>query len=212
MRKLLVLACSLALTVVIAGCGSSGGSEGAKDTTTTAKAGSTSTTADDDTSTTDGGGGVEPTDVTAAEYEEAFVTGLTSGEDDGTDLVLPKDAAECVAPKVVDIITVKTLNEAGLTAEEAASSGFEPGSLGLDESQGEAIVATFGECDFDIYAQLAKGLTAGLSDDVQQCAAENIDHDLADATLAKTFSTGENDAEFQALLADLQKTCELPAN
>src|SRR4051794_11152616 len=108
MRKLLVLACSLALTLVIAGCGSSGGSEGAKDTTTT-KAGSTTTTAGGSTSTTQGGGDVTPTHVTAEQYEAAFVKGMTSGTADGGELVLPKAAAECVAPKRVAIITVKAL-------------------------------------------------------------------------------------------------------
>jgi hypothetical protein len=217
MRKLLVLACALALALVVAGCGSSGGSEGAKDTTTT-KATSTSATADPDTSTTEGtattddGGDVTPTDVTAAQYEAAFVKGLTSGSADSGDLVLPKAAAECVAPKRVEIITVKTLNDAGITEEDASDSGFETGDLGLDASQGEAIVAAFGACDFDIYAELATALTAGLGDDVATCTAEHIDHDLADAMLVKTFSTGENDAEFEALLTDLRKHCDLPAN
>ncbi|HWJ98667.1 MAG TPA: hypothetical protein VNQ33_10940 [Acidimicrobiales bacterium] len=211
MRKLLVLTCAITLALVVAGCGSSGGSDGAEGTTTT-KGDATTTTAADDTSTTAGDGDVAPTDVTAEQYAAAFAAGLTSGDADGTDLVLPKDAAECVAPKFVDIVTVETLNQAGITAEDASESGFEPGGLGLDASQGAAIVAAFGECHFDIYAELAKGLTAGLGEDVQQCTAANIDHDLADAMLAKTFSTGENDAEFEALLADLQKTCDLPAN
>ncbi|MGN6695349.1 MAG: hypothetical protein ACTHN0_14330 [Aquihabitans sp.] len=210
MRKPLALACALLLAVLAAGCGSSGGSEGRKDTTTTA-AKATTTTSDDDTSTTEGGGDVTPTNVTADQYVAAFVKGLTTGESDGSDLVLPKAAAECVAPKVVDIITVKTLNEGGVTTDDVSDS-FEPGSLGLDQSQGAAITAAFGDCDFDIYAELASALTAGLGDDVQQCTAKNIDHDLADAMLAKTFSTGENDAEFEALLADLQKTCNLPSN
>lgn len=212
MRKPLVLACALTLALVVAGCGSSGGSDADDSTTTTKAKAATTTTADGETTTTEGDGDVTPTDVTAEQYEAAFVTSLTTGEEDGTDLVLPQAAAECVAPKFVDIITVETLNEAGVTEEDASESGFEPGELGLEESQGAEIVAAFGTCDFDIYAELAKGLSAGLGADVETCVAENLDPDLADAMLAKTFSTGENDAEFEALLADLQTKCDLPAN
>ena len=76
----------------------------------------------------------------------------------------------------------------------------------------EQAVATGAYTLMDIYAELAVGLTAGLGDELRQCTEENLDHDLADAMLAKTFSSGENDAEFEALLADLQEHCDLPAN
>lgn len=207
MRKLLVLSCALVLALVAAGCGTSGGSEGGDDTTTT-KAESTTTEADGTTTTEDGGSGGG--DVTREEYEAAFVTSLTSGDTADGDLVLPDEAAACVAPKFVSAFTVEGLYEAGITVEDASDSGFDPSDVGIDEQQAREIVDAFSACDFDIYTELANALTQGLGSDVQDCAAENIDVDLADDLLVASFSSGESDAEFEALLADLQKSCDLP--
>ena len=209
MWKPLALLCAVALALVAAGCGSSSGSEGSDDRPTTTEAEATTTTAADGGST-DGGGDVEPTNVSADAYAEAFATGLSSGKADDGDLVLPADAAECVAPKFVDAMTVELLNQAGITAEDAADPSFDPSTVGLDEDQAAELVAGFGACDFDIYAELAASITMGLGEDVQQCAAENIDHDLADALLVTSFSSGQSDAEFEAFLADLGESCDLP--
>ena len=208
MRKLLALTCALLLALAAAGCGSSGGSEGADSTTTEAKA----TTTGDDTSTTSKGGDPEPSVVTADEYEAAFATSLTSGKREEGNLVMPDDAAACVAPKFVEIFTVEGLNEAGITAEDASDPSFDPSDVGIDEDQAAEVVAAFGDCDFDIYAELAASLTVGLGSDVQECAAQNVDHDLADALMIKSFSSGDSNTEFEAFLADLSKDCDLPAN
>ncbi len=206
MRKLLVIVSVLTLALVAASCGSSG-SDGAEKTTTTK-----ADPAPDDGATTTTGGRVEPTRVTADEYVAAFTKGMTAGSKDGGNLVLSKEQAACVAPKFVDLATVKAMNEAGITAEDAADPGFDPSNVGLDEDQGQALVDAYGECDFDIYGELATALTTGLSKDIATCTSKNLDHDLADALLVKTFSSGKADAEFEALLADLQATCDLPAN
>ena len=214
MRKLAALLCVAAFALAAAGCGSSSGSEGSGDDPTTTKAGSTTTEADATTSTDDDGGDggdVEATDVTEDEYVTAFATGLSSGSVDDGELVLESGQAECVAPKVVELATVEALNEAGITAEDAADPGFDPSAIGLDEEQAQALIDVYGECDFDIYGALAEALTMGLDDAVVQCTAENIDTDLANAMLVKTFSTGDADPEFEALLTDLQATCDLPA-
>ncbi len=207
MRKLLALTCALVLALVAAGCGTSSGSEGA-DTTTTTKAEATTTVADDTTTTDDGGdsGG----EVTRDEYEAAFVTSLSSGDESNGDLVLPDDAAECVAPKFVTAFTVNALNEAGITVEDASDPGFDPSDVGISEEQALQLIDAFSACDFDIYTALATALTEGLGSDVQECAAQNIDLDLADDLLAKSFSSGDSDAEFEALLTDLQEHCDLP--
>jgi hypothetical protein len=209
MRKLLALTIVALLALAAAGCGSSDGSEPSGDGATTTEPTST-TAADDDTSTTAADGDVEATDVTAEEYEAAFVTSLTTGDRDGGDLVLPDDAAECVAPRFVEAFTVEQLNEAGVSEEDASDPGFDPSTVGIDEEQAQAMVDAFGPCDFDIYAELAASLTAGLGSDVEACAEENLDEDLADALLVTSFSTGQSDDEFEALLADLQESCDLP--
>jgi hypothetical protein len=208
MRKLLALTLVALLALVGAGCGSSGGSEPAADGPTTTEA--TTTTADDDTTTTADGGDAAATDVTADEYAAAFVTSLTTGDRDGGDLVLPADAAKCVAPRFVEAITVDQLNEAGITEEDASDPSFDPSTIGIDEEQAQTMVDAFGACDFDIYAELAASLTSGLGSDVEACVEENLDEDLADALLVKSFSTGQSDDEFEALLTDLQASCDLP--
>ncbi len=200
MRKLTVLICTLAVALVAAGCGSSGGSDSSGDDSTT-----TTTEADG------GDSGDEEVQVTAEEYAAAFVTSLTSGTKDDGDLVLPDDAADCVAPKFVDAMTVELLNENGITVEDVSDSSFDPSEVGIDEEQAQAVVAAFADCDFDIYAELAASLTMGMAEEVQACTAENLDRDLADALLVKSFSTGQSDAEFEALLADLE-SCGLPGN
>jgi hypothetical protein len=200
MRKLLTLTTVVLLALVTAGCGSSGGSEPAGDeVTTTASA-----------DTTEGGGDAQATDVTADEYEAAFVTSLTSGDRKDGDLVLPDAAAECVASRFVEIFTVGDLNEAGVTEEDASDPGFEPSSVGIDEDRAQELVDAFGTCDFDIYAELATSLTAGLGSDVEACVEENLDEDLADALLVASFSSGKSDVELGAFLADLEPSCDLP--
>ena len=208
MRKATALVCVVLLAVAAAGC-SSDSSDGADETTTTVDS---KIEVDSKITTTTRSGDVEPTKVTAKEYTAALITGMTTGKAEQGDLVLTQDAADCVAPKFVEIMTVKRMNEAGLTAEDLTDPGFDATGLGLDEDEGAELVAAFGDCDFDIYGELASALTQGLPEEQQQCAAENIDHDQADAMLAKTFSTGSNDAEFEALINSLTEACDLPAN
>lgn len=203
MRKLLVLVCALTLAGTVAGCSSSGGSDGADadPTTTTSEAKATTTTA------AKGGGDVE---ITPAEYITAFVTNLSSGSKDDGNLVLTEEQATCVAPKFVDAITAETLNEHDITTDDVADPGFDGSGLGLTEAQGEQLVDAFGACDVDIVALFAESLTMGMTTDQQACAAENVDPDLTRALLVKTFSTGESDAEFEAVIGDLTAACDLP--
>lgn len=208
MRKLIALLCALTLALVAAGCGSSGGSDDAS-STTEAKA-TTTTEADDDGGTTEPADG--PVDVDEATYVAAFTTGLSTGDSTGGDLVLTKETAACVAPKWVAAMTVEQLNEAGITEKDAADAGFNPADVDLDESQAEELVDAFDACDFDIFGELGRSLTLGLGEEQEQCAAENLDPELGRALLVKTFSTGQSDTEFEALLADLEKSCDLPAN
>lgn len=214
MRKLVTLFLVAVLALAAAGCGSSGSSDGGKDDPTTTKAEGTTTTAPDggDEADDEDEPAPPPTKVTEAAYIAAFTKGMSTGDEKNGQLVLPAAAAKCVAPKFVAAATVKLLNRAGVTVEDAENPSFDVAQVGLDEDQAQALLDAYAACDFDIYGALASALTAGLGDDVASCTAENIDHDLADAMLVKTFSSGESDAEFEALLTDLQSTCDLPAN
>lgn len=215
MRKTLLLVCAALLAFAAVGCGTSGGSD-ADDTTTTTKADAATTTtkADDDTTTTeaDDDDDVDPTDVTGDEYIAAFVSGLTSGSREDGNLVLPQEAAECVAPLWLDAFTLEDLQAAGITVEDASDAGFDPADVGIDEQQALEVIDAFSSCDFDIYTELAMSLTVGLGSDVQECAAQNIDVTLADDLMVKAFSGGESDAEFDALLTQLQENCDIPDN
>lgn len=200
MRKLLALSCAVAL-LFVAGCGSSGGDDADKGSTTTTTAGGGSTTAPS----------AEVAAITAEDYAAAFATGLTKG-DPAADLVLKADEADCVAPKWVDAIGVDTLHTQGVTVEQASSTTFDTTGFGLGDAEGQQMLDAFDACDVDIYTLMTDSLTAGLTADQQSCVAKEIDHDLADAVLVKALSSQNSDTEFQALIDQLTKACDLPAN
>ncbi|MCU1369752.1 MAG: hypothetical protein JWO77_946 [Ilumatobacteraceae bacterium] len=224
MRKLIAVSCALTFALVAAGCGSSGGSDGSGSTTTTTKASATTTTtnttkgsatttttdASETTTTVAGDDGGDPGDADG--YAASLVTSLTSGSKENGDLVITEEQAECVAPKIVELVTVEGFTEADISVDDAAASGFDPEDLGLDEGQGQELFDAFGACDVDLVAQFAESITIGLDDEQAACAAENVDAGLVEALLVKSFSTGESDAEFDAVLADLETTCQLPTN
>lgn len=201
MNKLLAIACALALGLVAVGCGSSGGSDGGDDTTTTEAA---------RTTTTAGSDGPSGTAPTAEEYTAAFVENLSNGTKEDGDLVLTEEQATCVAPRFVDAITVEVLQEQEVTVDDVAKPGFDGSGLGLSEEQGEQLVDAFEPCDVDIVALFAESLTMGLTAEQQDCAKENVDPDLTRALLVKTFSSGQSDQEFEAVLSALDEACDLP--
>jgi len=201
MRKLLVIVSVLTLAVVGAGCGSSGGSDSAGDDATTTTGAKTTTTE----GTTE-----DPGDVTADGYTSAFIINLSGGSKEDGNLVISEEEATCVAPRFVDAITVKTLQDNDVTTADIEDPGFDGSALGLSEEQGEQLVDAFGACDVDITALFAESFTAGMTAEQQSCVAENVDADLTKALLVKTFSTGESDAEFEAVIADLTEKCDLP--
>ncbi|WP_421121121.1 hypothetical protein ACE2AJ_07585 [Aquihabitans daechungensis] len=201
MRRLLVIASVLTLAVVGAGCGSSGGSDpGGDATTTTAEVGTTTTEASGE----DAGG------ATAEEYTAAYVVNLSSGKKDEGNLVLTEEEAACVAPRFVDVITAEALREGEVTPADVEDPSFEPSDVGLSVDQGTQLVDAFGACDVDIIALFVESFTLGMTPEQQACAAENVDPDLTKALLVKSLSTEEADAEFEAVLDDLDADCNLP--
>jgi hypothetical protein len=206
MPKLVSVLCAVLLAVAVAGCGSAG-SEGSP-TTTTAKG--TTTTADPaGTGSGDGEPSAEVSGITAEEYTAAFVSNLSSGEDDGTDLVVTEEQAECIAPKWVAVITVEKLHESGATVDALSDPGFDRTELQLDEDQGAELVAAFDPCGVDLAEKFAAALTQGLTEEQQACAVENIDRDDALDYLGKSFGGGQPDLTpiQDARIAD----CDLPA-
>lgn len=176
--------------------------------------GSCSTTGSDDASVP------ERTATTAApeaggsvaDYTEAIVANLSEGSVAEGHFVLAVEPAACVAPTFIEVITVERLQEAGIDPEEVADPYWDGTDLGLTPDDGQAIVDALHACDVDTAAFMAEALADGLTADQSACVADAIDPDLADAVLVKTFSTGEADAEGEALVADLRRSCDLPEN
>lgn len=197
MRKILASLAVLTLVVGLASCSSSD-DEGAGDETTTTTEAATTTEAE------------EPADAGDPQaFVDAYTTGLSSGSVDAGALVLTEEQAACVGEAWVDQIGVDRFEEAGVTPEDVADPLFDSTRLGLPEEEGAEIVAAFEGCDVDIAAELAESITLGMGEEQISCTAENIDPELVDALLVKSFTTGENDAEFEALLASLD-ACDLP--
>ena len=211
MRKLLSLFCVLALGLVAVACGSSSsdGSSGSKDTTTTTSAGAkTTTTKAGTTDTAD----KDVSALTEKDYADAFVVGLTTGNKDKGDLVLPKSDAQCVGPKFVSAITVDILKAKGVTLAAVKDPTFSESDLGLSAQQGQAMVDSFASCGVDIFALFAEAITGGLTADQQSCAREQMDKSLANALLVKSFTSTNSQKEFTAVTDDLTAKCKLPAN
>lgn len=201
MRKLIALSCALLLALVAVGCGSSGGSEEGGETTTT-EAAATTTEAD--------GGG----EADEAAYLEAIRTSLTTGSEEGGDLVIADGEGECVAPVWLDIITVEAFTSAGADPEDVSDPDFDFQELELDQEQAQGVIDAFEPCGVDIYAKLAESLTESLTEEQRTCAMEEIDTDLGNALLLTAFSTsaGTGEAEFGALIDQLTEACDLPAS
>jgi sirohydrochlorin ferrochelatase len=204
MRPRLAPIAALALAaVLLASCGSEGSDAEREETTTTV--------AEESSETTEAGDAEAPaTDVTEEEYVAALTENLSSGSEESGQLVLDEGAAECIAPRWVEAMTVELLQERGVTTEALSDPSFDGESLGMELAQGEAMVAAFGACDVDVVALFAAALTQGLEPAQQACVAENADPALVEALLATSFSTGDSDAEFEAVLAQLESVCELP--
>lgn len=212
MRKLLALSCALLLALVAVGCGSSGGSEeGGGDTTTTE---ASATTTEAEVTTTEADGDDEPAEGDEADYLAAIQTSLTSGSEEGGDLVLADGEGECVAPVWLDIITVDALIAAGASPEDVEDPDFDFQELELDEEQAQGVIDAFEPCGVDIYAKLGQSLTESLSEEQQTCAMDEIDTELGNALLLTAFSTtaGTGEAEFGALIDQLTEACDLPAS
>ncbi len=203
MRKLPAALIALVLVGALAGCG------GSSDEATT----TTTSTVEEETTTTGPAATTEakdPSELTRDDYVAAVVSNLSTGSADDLQLVIAPDQAACIAPKWVDAITVDLLRENEVTAEELSDPGFSGSDLGMDLSQGEAMVDAFGECDVDIVELFATAFAGGLGEETQACVAENADPALIRALLAKTYSTGQSDAEFVAVLDQLEPLCDLP--
>jgi len=206
MKKLLVIVSALTLALIAVGCGSSGGSDGSASTTeaersTTTKAEGSSTTKADS-----GGSGT----ASADDYAEAFVANLSTGKKEDGNLVISEEQATCVAPKVVDAVTVEALQSGDAGTGDIADPGFDWSDLGMTEAQAQDAIDAFGACDVDLTALFAESLTIGLTAEQQSCVKDNVDGDQVERLLVANFSSGESEKEFEAVIKTLTDACDLP--
>ncbi len=153
-------------------------------------------------------------DATAEDYATAFVINLSSGKKDEGNLVLSEDEATCVAPRLVDAIGVQTFQDTDVTPDDIEQPRLRRAPCSTSaRSVGEEIVrGRSAACNVDIVALFAESLTAGLTAEQQSCVAENVDAKQVEALLVKTFSTGESDTEFEAVIEDLTQKCDCRAD
>lgn len=206
MKKLLVIVSALTLALIAVGCGSSGGSDGSASTTeaersTTTKAEGSSTTKADS-----GGSGT----ASADDYAEAFVANLSTGKKEDGNLVISEEQATCVAPKVVDAVTVEALQSGDAGTGDIADPGFDWSDLGMTEAQAQEAIDAFAACDVDLTALFAESLTIGLTAEQQSCVKDNVDGDQVERLLVANFSSGESEKEFEAVIKTLTDACDLP--
>ena len=125
-----------------------------------------------------GGGGNSYAEAAAASFR------------DDPDFPFDDDSAECFAGRLVDVIGVDRLENAGVTPEDFADEEFDLADAGLDLGDEEAseLASAFPECDIAIADLIVIGIEedgAEVPDDLRACLEENID----DEAFADVFGT-----------------------
>lgn len=151
-----------------------------------------------------------PSELTAEEYGAAFVESLAEAPADGP-LVVSREQAECLGPKYVEAITVETLQANDVTLEEAADPAFDVSELGLDDSQGEAMIDAFAPCGVDVLEKTALFLRP-LTDEQLQCVVDNLDPEDTTDLWVQAFVATLAEGQFDDLVQPAKEACDLPAS
>lgn len=218
MRKPAALLIAVLMLFAVAACGSSDDSSSATSTTAKSSVAVTTSSKDDTGSSTTGPEtSASETDSTAdtsvpkrgSGSEEAYTKALAKslaavGEGN---LAVPVKGAECVAPKWIDAIGVDTLEKKGVNPSDLAE-GFAFTDLDLSKAQATTMVKAFGDCRVDIYSQLLKTFSIGLSGTQSACLRTELTRDKAMKFLVGLLAGG-NDDEFVAQGGALDKKCKL---
>jgi len=188
----LLLALTLGLTMGLAAC-CEGGDDDAK-VGTTDQSDDSSTT--DDDSTTDGdkkdpsvGGDDDKKGPSVGGDEQAYVDALIAEFKADPDDTMPLDDAqvECMAKGFIDVLGVDRLEAAGITPENFDDDeAFD--AVPLDEADGKALFAIYGDCDIDIRETMIASMAA--DDDVtpeQQACFESV---LTDEYIERLIVSG----------------------
>lgn len=145
-------------------------------------------------SSDDGGEGAS-TEVSdeAKPYAEALATALTA--EDGSDLILDQDQADCVGAKWVNVVTPERLEEHGFDPVTLADpdSASELNTVGLDEDEAGTMVDGFGECGVDLRALILDGLVEDedLTDEREACFEDVVTEDAVKEFVVTSLSASD---------------------
>jgi hypothetical protein len=187
--------------LVLAACSSEyeGGDLGGGDTTE-----ATST----DAGTVDGDG--TDADAEADVYVEAVAATIT---DDGGELALDEEAADCLATVLVGLVGAEALIEAGITPEELADAeSFADVDVELPDEATARLSDGFATCDITdhlvdaIVEQFTSDLGADLAPESGACLAEAVDRTALLDAIAAAYIDG-SDEESDALFYDMVSVC-----
>jgi len=149
----------------------------------------------------DAGGG----DVSAEAQPYVDAIGAQFRTGDESELQLSQEQADCVAPRWVDAIGVDTFEAEGVTPEEITDeSEDELPTLGLDESQGNALYDAFEDCDVDVPALLLDSIVAGgdIDDATRDCLQDALDGDLVRSLMVAVVTQGDDALSEDEALAE----------
>ncbi len=198
-RLLPALAVAAACAALVVGCSSDPEPTAKKDkaTTTTVASGDTTTTTRPPIDPESIEGGTQA-------YVDALVpmiegsTGLSEAD--------AAKAADCLAPRWVEIIGVEGFAAAGVAPDDFGDLDGGLERLGLDRATAEQMADAFDECDIDLRASAVAQFTAdpAMTDEVKACIAEKVTLDAVKegliANLAGEPSDAAQFAEAQACL------------
>lgn len=191
---LALAALAIAGALLVSGCSSDAGSDGAK-ASGKPKGSTTTTRAPIDPSEVDGG---KAAYTKALAPVVATATGLPEAE--------ATAAGKCLAPKWVAIIGVDGFAAAGFQPDDLSEMGAKLGDLRVDESQAKKMAKGFDQCDVDLKAVAVAQLTAGpnLPPSMKTClekaiTKESVETGFIDNLLGKEAG-GEVYAEAQTCL------------
>jgi hypothetical protein len=188
---------AIVVTMALASCGDD--DDGSATTATSAA----TVTADSGAAVTDTAAGAAVGDEQA--YADAFSASL---QQDGDDVDIAPEQADCIGSTFVDVIGVERLQDSGVApADVASGSDLDFSELGLDEDDGNDLYDAFGSCDVDLRDTLVEAIAAddSVSEDVRQCLEDGFTDDVVREFVVAAMVQGESGGS--VTLTEIVSTC-----
>ncbi|MET0460256.1 MAG: hypothetical protein ABW195_13475 [Ilumatobacteraceae bacterium] len=176
--------------MAVSSCG--GDDDDGADVTTPVTAAETATSAADsgaDTVTDASAGGAAVGDEQA--YADAFSESLLQ---DGDDVDITQEQADCIGAEFVDVIGVERLQETGVApADVASGNDLDFSELGLDEDDGNDLYDAFGSCDVDLRETLVAALASddSMTEETRQCLEDGFTDDVVREFVVSAMVEGD---------------------